>query len=331
MVATISSIDPTPLYAAPNGTRPFDYADPSIPLSPFASTRLRQMLARPGIVVAPGVCDGISARCALEAGFECLYQSGAATTASRLGVPDLALATLNDFVQNGAMISSLNPTVPVIADADTGFGGPAMIARTVYQYHRAGIAGLHIEDQVQTKRCGHLTGKQVVSKEEFITRIRAAVNARHSIPGGSDIVVIARTDCAQLLGMDEAIERLKAAADVGADVAFIEGVKSKEDLRRTVEALAPTPVLVNVISGGLTPSLTCKEAEDTGAKIIIFSLISAVAAVHAIRAAMHSLKKTGTDFVSAQGMDPRSFFEVMGLEDIVQLDAEAGGHAYDTI
>lgn len=143
-----------------------------------------------------------------------------------------------------------------------------MVARTVYQYHRAGIAGLHIEDQVQTKRCGHLTGKQVVSKEEFVTRIRAAVNARKEIPGGSDIVVIARTDCAQILGMDEAIARLKAAADVGADVAFIEGVKTKEDLQKTVQALAPTPVLVNVISGGLTPSFTCQEAEEMGAKII---------------------------------------------------------------
>jgi len=326
--STVSQAEPTPFVA---GIQDFNYADTSIPLSPIASTRLRQMLARPGIVVAPGVCDGISARCALEAGFDCLYQSGAATTASRLGAPDLALASLNDFVQNGAMISSLDPTVPVIADADTGFGGPTMVARTVYQYHRAGIAGLHIEDQVQTKRCGHLTGKQVVSKEEFVTRIRAAVNARKEIPGGSDIVIIARTDCAQILGMDEAIVRLKAAADVGADVAFIEGVKTKEDLQKTVQALAPTPVLVNVISGGLTPSFTCEEAEEMGAKIIIFSLISAVAAVHAIRAAMHSLKKTGSDFVSSQGMDPRAFFNVMGLQDVIKFDSEAGGNAYTTI
>jgi 2-methylisocitrate lyase-like PEP mutase family enzyme len=122
------------------------------------------------------------------------------------------------------------------------FGGPAMVARTVTQYARAGVAGMHIEDQVQTKRCGHLLGKQVVSREEFITRIRAAVIARDSIPGGSDFVIIGRTDSAQVLGMEEAVCRLKLAADAGADVCFIEGVKTKELLESTVAALAPKPV-----------------------------------------------------------------------------------------
>ncbi|KAL0955811.1 hypothetical protein HGRIS_002018 [Hohenbuehelia grisea] len=301
------------------------------PLSENPATRLRQMLARPGIVVAPGICDGISARCAIEAGFDCLYQSGAATTASRLGQPDLAIATMNDFVGAGSMVASINPTVPVIADADTGFGGPANVARTVKAYARAGLAGLHIEDQVQTKRCGHLLGKQVVSREEFLRRIRAAVIARDSIPGGSDFVIIGRTDSAQVLGMDEAVERLKLAAAAGADVCFIEGVKSKDLLESTVKALAPTPVLVNVISGGLTPPFTYGEAEEMGAKIIIFSLVSCVAMLHACRAAMRSLKKTGTDFVSAQGMDPKAFFEVMGLQEVMDLDAKAGGSAFEQV
>ncbi|KAF8695837.1 Phosphoenolpyruvate pyruvate protein, partial [Rhizoctonia solani] len=300
------------------------------PLSTKASTRLRQMLARPGIVVAPGVCDGISARCALEAGFDCLYQSGAATTAAKLGMPDLAIATLPDFVQNATMITGLSYSTPLIADADTGFGGPAMVARTVQMYDRAGVAALHIEDQVQTKRCGHLLGKQVVSTEEFVTRIRAAVQARDAIPG-SDIVVIARTDSAQVLGMDEAIRRLQAAASVGADVAFIEGVKTKELLEKTVKALHPTPVLVNVISGGLTPSFTTKEAEEMGAKIIIFSLVSCVAAAHGIREAMALLKKTGTDHTSARGMDPRKFFEVVGLDEVIEVDRRAGGTALSSI
>ncbi|KAG6850868.1 hypothetical protein H0H93_007486 [Arthromyces matolae] len=238
------------------------------PLSANPATRLRQMLARPGIIVAPGICDGISARCAIEAGFHCLYQSGAATTASRLGQPDLAIATLNDFVQAGSMVCSIDPTIPVIADADTGFGGPIMVARTVTQYAKAGVAALHIEDQVQTKRCGHLLGKQVVSREEFVARIRAAVMARDAIPGDSDFVIIARTDSAQVLGMEEAVVRLKLAAQIGADVCFIEGVRTNALLESTVAALAPKPVLVNVISGGLTPSFTCGEAEAMGAKII---------------------------------------------------------------
>ncbi|KAF9446521.1 Phosphoenolpyruvate/pyruvate domain-containing protein [Macrolepiota fuliginosa MF-IS2] len=289
------------------------------------------MLARPGIVVAPGVCDGISVRCALEAGFTCLYQSGAATTASRLGQPDLAIATLNDFVKAAQIHCDINPTVPIIADADTGFGGPINVARTVWQYAKAGVAAMHIEDQIQTKRCGHLLGKQVVSREEFLTRVRAAVIARDSIPGDSDFVIIARTDCAQILGMDEAIIRLKLAADAGADVCFIEGVRTKELLERTVKALEPKPVLVNVISGGLTPSFTSKEAEAMGAKIIIFSLVSSVSMVHACREAMRMLKKTGTDFSTAKGMDPKQFFEVMGLNEIVEFDAKAGGSAFKQI
>jgi 2-methylisocitrate lyase-like PEP mutase family enzyme len=165
------------------------------------------------------------------------------------------------------MIASLSPSTPLIADADTGFGGPAMVGRTLTQYDRVGVAALHIEDQVQTKRCGHLLGKQVVSTEEFLTRIRAAVIARSKIHG-SDIVIIGRTDSAQVLGMDEALNRLKAAAAAGADVCFIEGVRTKEDLKKTVDFLSPTPVLCNVIAGGLTPAFTCKEAEDLGAKII---------------------------------------------------------------
>ncbi|KAJ7350594.1 oxaloacetate acetylhydrolase [Mycena albidolilacea] len=301
------------------------------PLSTNPATRLRQMLARPGIVVAPGICDGISARCAIEAGFDCLYQSGAATTASRLGQPDLAIATLNDFVGAAEMVCSLDPSMPVIADADTGFGGPANIARTVTKYARAGVAGLHIEDQVQTKRCGHLLGKQVVSREEFVMRIRAAVIARDSIPGNSDFVIIGRTDSAQVLGMDEALIRLQLAADAGADVLFIEGVKTKQLLETTVKTLAPKPVLVNVISGGLTPSFTSKDAEAMGAKIIIFSLASCVPMVHALRTAMRLLRETGTDFAAAQSMGPREFFEVMGLRDVVELDSKAGGTAFTSI
>ncbi|EJD53670.1 oxaloacetate acetylhydrolase [Auricularia subglabra TFB-10046 SS5] len=294
-----------------------------------ASTRLRQMLASGEIVVAPGICDGLSARAALEAGFTCLYQSGAATTASRLGMPDLAIATLNDFAESAAMVTNLDPSVPLIADADTGFGGPIMVARTVQKYEKAGVAALHIEDQVQTKRCGHLLGKAVVSVDEYLARIRAAVHARDRL--GSDMVIIARSDAAQVNGMDDAIARLKAAAAAGADVAFIEGVRTKEALQRTVAALHPTPVLVNVISGGLTPSFTVDQAQEMGAKIIIFSLVSAVSMVHALRNAFHLLKKTGTDFTSAQGMDPRAFFEVVGLQEAIEVDRQAGGTALDTV
>ncbi|KAG6920222.1 hypothetical protein DXG01_004991 [Tephrocybe rancida] len=296
---------------------PANYLDG--PLSSNPATRLRQMLARPGIVLLASVTESVldvRKRQDLTACTKAAI-SGAATTASRLGQPDLAIATLNDFVDAASMVCSIDPTLPVIADADTGFGGPAMVARTVTKYVKAGVAALHIEDQVQTKRCGHLLGKQVVSREEFLTRVRAAVLARDSIPGDSDFVIIARTDSAQVFGMEEAVTRLQLASQAGADVCFIEGVRTKELLESTVAALAPKPVLVNVISGGLTPSFTTSEAESMGAKIIIFSLVSCVAMVHAVRAAMHSLKKTGTDFSTAQGMDPKAFFQVMGGSKII--------------
>ncbi|KAF4620896.1 hypothetical protein D9613_000898 [Agrocybe pediades] len=297
------------------------------PLSANPATRLRQMLARPGIIVAPGISDGISVRCALEAGFNCLYQGGAATTASRLGQPDLAIATLNDFVDAARVNCSIDRTVPVIADADTGFGGPGNVARTVDQYIMAGVAGMHIEDQVQAKRCGHLMGKQVVSREEFVTRIRAAVNARDSVPGGSDFVIIARTDAVQAEGLDEAVIRMKLAVKAGADVCFIEAV-SKEELRQITKALHPTPILVNSVPTGTPePSITYQEAEALGAKIIIFPSLSCFAIARAVREAMQSLKQFGSDFHIANGMKPKSLFELMGLNEIVEIDAKAGGTA----
>ncbi|ESK97373.1 oxaloacetate acetylhydrolase [Moniliophthora roreri MCA 2997] len=309
---------------------PRNFLEGELSLNP--ATRLRQLLARPGTIIAPGVCDGISARCALEAEFDCLYQSGAATTASRLGQPDLAMATLNDFVDAAATICSLDPTKPVIADADTGFGGPNMIARTVTQYARIGLAGLHLEDQVQTKRCGHLLGKQLVSREEFATRIRAAVLARDAIPGGSDLVIIARSDAAQGDGgVDEALARLKLASEAGADVLFLEGVSSKEDLKRTVSFFAPKPVLLNSVTGGFTPSFTADEAKALGVKLIIYPLITAVPMAHAVRAALQSLKQTGSDVTAAKGMGPRQFFQVMGLDAALNLDKQAGATSFTSV
>ncbi|KAE9400633.1 oxaloacetate acetylhydrolase [Gymnopus androsaceus JB14] len=301
------------------------------PLSTNSATRLRQMLARPGAIIAPGIYDGVSARLALEAGFDCLYQSGAATTASKLGQPDLAMATLNDFVEAARMNCSIDPTVPLIADADTGFGGPNMIARTVKQYAVVGVAGLHIEDQVQTKRCGHLLGKQLVSAEDFVTRIRAAVLGRDSIPGGSDIVIIARTDAAQSLGTEEAINRLKLASAAGADLLFFEGIRSKEDLELAVQSLAPKPILLNVVAGGVTPNFTAKEAEALGAKLIIYPLITIVPAIHAMRESLQSLKRTGSDVDSAQGMGPRQFFQIMGLDDAIKFDTITGSTSLNMI
>jgi methylisocitrate lyase len=252
-------------------------------------------------------------------------KTGAGTTASRLGHADLAIATLTDMRDQADMIANLNSTVPLIADMDTGYGGPVMVARAVEQYIRAGVAGFHIEDQVITKRCGHLSGKQVVTQEEFIARIRAAVAMRRRLH--SDIVVIARTDALQSLGYENAINRLQAARDAGADVGFLEGMTSKEMARKVCRELAPWPMLLNMVEHGATPSMSRDEARELGFKVMIWSFATLAPAYRAIRAAMQHMKQTGTS-ADPPEMTPRKIFEVCGLEASMKIDEEAGGHAY---
>ncbi|KAJ6598262.1 carboxyphosphonoenolpyruvate mutase [Mycena vulgaris] len=289
-----------------------------------ASTRLRELLAREDeILVLPGVYDGISARVALSEGFDALYMTGAGTSASVLGQPDLAIVTLNDMVGNAGMIAGLDPRVPVIADADTGFGGAVMCARTTTLYARAGVAGFHIEDQVQQKRCGHLADKQLVPLEEYLVRIRAASNARAAL--GSDIVLITRSDAAAGLGVGEAIARCKAAVAAGADVAFVEGLRTREDALRAVNELAPAPVLLNLATGGVTPNWTVKEAKEMGFRLVIFPCAGMIPAALAVRAAYREIREQGTDVASCAGVGPRAFFEMVGLDEVVAIDAKAGG------
>ncbi|KAJ9199431.1 hypothetical protein DTO164E3_4743 [Paecilomyces variotii] len=290
-----------------------------------AAAKLRQLLADESrIIVCPGVYDGLTARIALREGFDALYMTGAGTTASRLGQPDLGVITLNEMRGNAEMIANLDPSVPLIADADTGFGGSLMVARTVTEYIRAGVAALHLEDQPTTKRCGHLRNKQVVSEEEYLGRIRAAVNARSRAHG--DIVLIARTDALQSLGYEEAISRLKGAIRLGADVAFLEGVTSKE-AKMVCEDLKPTPVLFNAVPGGVSPDLSVQDAEDLGFRMIIFPALALGAVYGAVHDAVRNLKKTGTQVVRA-GSTPRDLFNVVGLQEAIALDMASGGQLY---
>jgi 2-methylisocitrate lyase-like PEP mutase family enzyme len=293
-----------------------------------AATRLRELLAdKSKIISCPGVYDGLTARIAINAGHECLYMTGAGTTISRLGEPDLGIATLNDMHANAAIIASLDRSVPLIADADTGYGGPLMVARTTALYMSSGIAALHIEDQVQTKRCGHLAGKELVSTDIFLSRIKAAALSREREAG--DIVIIARTDALQSLGFEEAVSRLKGAVEVGADVVFLEGVRSEEEGRRVVEEMGETPVLLNMVQGGLTPDLSAEEAHKLGFRIVIFPGIALSAALTSVTVAMEELKEKGTvKKVEGKGLSPRKLFEVCGLDECLAFDREAGGVAF---
>lgn len=222
------------------------------------------------------------------------------------------------------MIANIDQNVPLIADADTGYGGPIMVARTVEAYARSGVAGLHIEDQVQTKRCGHLKGKELVDLDVFSSRIRAAVAARKRI--GSDIVIIARTDALQDLGYKEAIKRLRAVRDLGADVGFLEGMDSIEMFKKVVKDLAPWPLLLNMVEGGITPTVSAAEAQELGFRIIIHPLASIAPAYFAIRTGLQKLKRNGR--MDHEDLTVQTFFNVMGLEESMAIDTAAGGKAF---
>ncbi|KAK1508045.1 uncharacterized protein CCOS01_16046 [Colletotrichum costaricense] len=299
----------------------------STPVS--AATKLRQRLSETDdLILLPGVYDGFSARIALEVGFDSLYMTGAGTSASKLGLPDLGFATLDDMRSHAEMLANLDPSIPLVADADTGYGGPNMVARTVTQYARSGVAGLHIEDQVQTKRCGHLTGKQVVDTDVFVSRIKAAFLARRRI--GSDIVVIARTDAIQTHGFEEALCRLRAAVEAGADVAFLEGVTSAEEARTACQALAPTPVLLNMVEHGATPSWTAAEAKELGYRMMIVPFAAIAPAYEAIRESLARLKETGVVGTKSD-FSPRKLFSIVGLQEAMEFDKAAGGSSYSQV
>lgn len=298
------------------------------------AARLRHLMATEPIVVAPGVFDGISARMALKAGHKALYQTGAGTSASRLARADLGFLGMSDMIGAAGVSIMADPNMltPVIADADTGFGGAPQVARTVQEYHRAGIAALHIEDQVQSKRCGHLDSKQIVSREDFVSRIKAAVYARDHLPCPPEdrILLIARTDALAVVDMDEAVARLKDAQEAGADIGFLEGMRSDAEVKHVMEQLPDFPMLANCVTGGKSPLWTAKDAEQLGFKIAIFPCAGIFPAAAALLASYQHLGQHGIGIEAAKeakvelgGADPqglRKFFADMGLEHEVGID-----------
>ncbi|KIX00057.1 uncharacterized protein Z518_10984 [Rhinocladiella mackenziei CBS 650.93] len=290
-----------------------------------AAAILREMLSDPEkIVVCPGVYDGYTARIALDIGFDALYMTGAGTAACRLGAADLGIINMTEMAANASMIAGLDSRVPVIADADTGFGSSLSVARTVKTYIEGNVAALHIEDQAFMKRCGHLRNKELVSLDTYLTRIRATSMAREA--SGRDIVIIARTDSLQSLGFDEAIRRLKGAHEAGADVAFFEGLLSKEQARDAVKALAPIPCLLNIVHGGVTPAVTAQEAKEMGFKIVIWPILSLSEVYNSTRRAMKELRDMG--YVMEREDKAGGIYDVFGVRGInecAEFDAAAGG------
>jgi 2-methylisocitrate lyase-like PEP mutase family enzyme len=226
------------------------------------AARFRELMRRDGMVVAPGAYDCITARLIERAGFEAVYMTGAGTAAT-LGYPDFGIVTMSEMVANAGRIAAA-VALPVIADADTGYGNELNVVRTVREYEIVGVAGIHIEDQEFPKKCGHLDDKRIVPREDWLAKIRAAASARRS----ADFTVIARTDARAVAGFDEAIARAKAAITAGADMAFVEAPQTVEEVA-AVPRLVNGPCLLNVVRGGKTPDLDLREAERMGYKLAI--------------------------------------------------------------
>jgi len=237
---------------------------------------LKDLVLRKNGLVVPGAYDGVSARLVERAGFSAVYMTGYGTSASRLGLPDLGFAGLAEMVDHARNLAAA-VSIPLIADADTGYGNALGVRRTVAQYEAAGVAALHIEDQVAPKRCGHLSGHQVIPRAEFAGKIRAAVEARTD----PDLMIIARTDAISAVDLDEALRRGEAAAKAGADVLFIEAPRTEEQVERVARELG-TPLLYNYAPGGRSPLLPFARLRELGFAIILLPVDTLLVAARAV-------------------------------------------------
>jgi carboxyvinyl-carboxyphosphonate phosphorylmutase len=281
------------------------------------TTRFRELLAAPGIVAAPGAYDCLTAAIIERAGFPAVYMTGAGTSIARLGFPDLGLATMSEMVANAASIAA-TVGVPVIADADTGYGDVLQVRRTIREYERAGVAAVHLEDQESPKRCGHLDDKRVVPIKEMTRKIRAATDARTD----GDFTIIARTDALAVTGWDDTLRRCAAYVEAGADALFVEAIESREQAAY-LAANFDIPLLYNFVETGKSPLLPVGELESMGFKIVIYPVSALLTATKAIGDLMRELSVKGTTahMVADRMVTIHECFDTLGLTDMLALDA----------
>ncbi|WP_408004664.1 isocitrate lyase/PEP mutase family protein [Pseudonocardia lacus] len=292
----------------------------SEPTSPRA--RLRELLAGTGPLVAPGAYDALSARLVEQAGFDVVYMTGFGTTASLIGRPDVGLLSGAEMVDNARRIAAA-VDVPVIADADTGYGNAINVLRTVREYEQAGVAGLHLEDQVHPKKCGHMSGKAVIGTAEMVGKIEAAVAARRD----PDLVLIARTDAAAVEGLDAAIARARAYLAAGADVLFVEAPTSEDDIARVAGELAgAAPLVFNWAEGGRTPPIPLARIAELGFSLVLFPIGTLLAATAGIRAVLQTLRADGTPAAAMPGLPGfDEFTDLIGLPEVRDLENRFAG------
>jgi len=282
-----------------------------------ASATLRQRLERGGIVIAPGVYDMISAKLADRMRFEALYMTGYGTVASHLGLPDAGLASYADMVGRVATICG-GTTTPLVADADTGYGGLLNVQRTVRGYEAAGVAAIQIEDQEMPKKCGHTPGRRVVPAEDMVVKIKVAVEARRH----PETMIVARTDARTGHGLDEALRRARLYADAGADVIFVESPESEAELERIGREI-DKPLLANMVEFGKTPRVEAERLKKWGFDIAIYPGLGFSVAAEAMRLAWEDLKARGT---SAGTTVPqyRGMHELMGFPEVWDFEKRWG-------
>lgn len=283
------------------------------------TTALRKLLAAPGVVIAPGAADALVARLILAEGFRAIYMTGGGTSSTRLGAPDVGLLTMPEMVDNAGRIVDATG-LPVIADADTGYGNALNVRRTVRAYERAGVAAIHLEDQELPKRCGHLSGKTLVSTDEMANKVRAACDARMD----ADFMIIARTDALAVEGFEAALERGRAYEAAGADMIFVESPLTMEHLRLIPKAFG-VPALFNMASSGKTPFLHKDELTELGFKLAIYPNFAILTAIRAVRSYLRDLREKGT--VAHLVNDLASFtewFDIVGMAEVKALEEKYG-------
>ncbi|HTC89280.1 MAG TPA: isocitrate lyase/PEP mutase family protein [Bryobacteraceae bacterium] len=272
------------------------------------ASKLRELLRQDGMVTAPGAYDCITARMIAQAGFSAVYMTGAGTAAS-LGYPDYGLVTMSEMVDNAGRIAAA-VTLPVIADADTGYGNELNVVRTVREYEQRGVAAIHIEDQGFPKKCGHLENKVIIPLEDYVAKIRVAVSAKRD----RDFLIIARTDARAVSGFDEAIRRANASIEAGADMAFVEAPQSMEEVAQ-VPRLVRGPCLLNMVWRGKTPDVPIDDAHVMGYKMAILPVLLFNAVVGVCDQMLGDLKNTRRHPKPIADVSPKEFFQRMGADD----------------
>ncbi len=284
----------------------------------MADPALRKALQKRDIVVAPGVFDLISALIADRMEFKALYVTGYGTVASALGLPDAGIATYTDMIGRIGTIAQRTKT-PIIADADTGYGGLLNVRHTVRGYEAAGVTAIQLEDQEFPKKCGHTPNRRVIPLDEMVQKIRVAADSRSS----KDFLIIARTDSRTGLGLDEALRRAEAFADAGADVLFVEAPESEAEMGEIAKRF-DLPLLANMVNGGRTPMLPAKRLQQLGFRLAIFPATGFLAAAAGLQTAYQELLDTGTSSTNTPMMSFAEFTELVGFRDVWDFEKKYG-------